>query len=186
MADIVQDTVLTLKQIEDIFFTETCKMIGLDPTLQENQNKVRLAWPTAGSPAWKINEDIVFIRITPIDDKMARTQDILYNTNASDYALKSVGYTRVHKIDWTLYGPNSYDNADLIRSKILNNDYLVDFSAYNLYLVPDVPMPVRLPELYNGQWWERSDFSASYNETVIRRSQKPYFVSTNIQLIKSD
>ena len=69
MAD-VQDTVLTLKQIEDIFFAETCKMLGLDPTLPENQGKVRFAWPTDGSPGWSIDEDIVFLRITPIDDKI--------------------------------------------------------------------------------------------------------------------
>jgi hypothetical protein len=176
------DTVLTLKQLKSIFFTETCKMLGLDPTAPENQGKVRLAWPTDGAPTWGIDEDIVFLRITPIDDRIARTQDILYDTSSSDYAVKSVGYTRVHKIDWTLYGPNSYDNADIIRSKLLNNDYLLDFSSNNLYLVTDVPMPTRLPELFNGQWWERTDFSASFNETVIRTSQTPYFVSTNIQL----
>jgi hypothetical protein len=184
MAD-VQDTVLTLKQIEDIFFAETCKMLGLDPTLPENQGKVRFAWPTDGSPGWSIDEDIVFLRITPIDDKIARPQDILYDTNASDYALKEVAYTRVHKIDWTLYGPSSYDNADLIRYNILSSKYLNDFRAYNLFLITDVTMPVRLPELFNGQWWERTDFQASYNELVIRRSQIPYFVNTDIKLITS-
>ena len=179
------DTVLTLHQIEDIFFNETCKMLNLDPTLPENQGKVRLVWNSDGQPGWSVDEDIVFLRITPQDDKIARPQDILYNTNASDYALKEVGYTRVHKVDWTLYGPNSYDNADLIRYKVLSKDYLEDFRKSNLFLITDVTMPVRLPELFNGQWWERTDFSASYNELVVRRSQLPYILGTDIRLITS-
>ena len=84
-----------------------------------------------------------------------------------------------------MYGPSSYDNADLIRYNILSSKYLNDFRAYNLFLITDVTMPVRLPELFNGQWWERTDFQASYNELVIRRSQIPYFVNTDIKLITS-
>lgn len=184
MAD-VQDTVLTLRQIEDIFFTETCKMLGLDPTLPENQGKVRFAWPTSGSPGWSIDEDIVFLRITPQDDRIARIFDTVFNTEDSDYALKETGYTRVHKVDWTLYGPNAYDNADKIRFKVLSKEYFEDFKVNNLFLITDVTMPVRLPELFNGQWWERVDFQASYNELVVRRSQLPYFVGTDINLITS-
>lgn len=179
----VEDTVLTLKQIEDIFFTETCKMLNLDPIAPENQSKVRLAWPTDGSPGWGIDEDVVFLRITPQDDKIARHFDVLYNTDESDYALRQIGYTRVHKIDWTLYGPHSYDNADLIRYKVLSKEFLEDFRASNLFLITDVTMPVRIPELFNGQWWERTDFQASYNELVVRRSQLPYIIGTDIKLI---
>lgn len=185
MADTVQDTVLTLRQLEDIFASETCKMLGIDSTLPENKGKVRLTWPTKGAPGWKIDEDIVFIRVTPEDDKIARHFDILYDTNRSDYALKQTAYTRVHKIDWTLYGPNSYDNADKIRFKILSQDYFEDFKKSNLFLITDVSMPTRLPELFNGQWWERTDFTTSYNELVVRRSQLPYLLGIDVRLLTS-
>lgn len=180
--DEIKDTALTLSQIEDIFFIETCKMLSLDPEAPENQNKVRIAWPTDGSPAWGIDEDIVFLRITPQDDRIARHLDVLY-TDESDYALKENGYTRVHRIDWTLYGPNSYDNADLIRYNILNSKFWEDFKQYNLFLITDVTMPVRVPELFNGQWWQRTDFQASYNELVVRREKKDYILGTDIKLI---
>lgn len=179
------DTVLKLNDLKDIFFTETCKMLGLDPDAPENQEKVRLTWSQDGAPAWGIAEDIVFIRITPIDDVIARPQDVLYDTSAPDYAQKEIGYTRVHKIDWTLYGPNSYDNADLIRYKILTREFLEEFKKYNLYLITNVPLPTRFPEIFNGQWWERTDFQAQYNELVIRRSQTPYFSATDFQIFTS-
>ena len=178
--------ILTLKQIEDFFQNITSLMLGLDMTQQINQGKVRISWPTGGAPSWKITEDIIFLRITPIDDKMARQLNVIYNVDELDnsYLKKKIGYTRVHKIDWTLYGPNSYDNADIIRNLIFDFDYMSEFKEKNLFLITDVPMPTRLPELYNSQWWERTDFSATFNESVIREKQTPFITGTDFKIIK--
>jgi len=180
------DQILKLKDLEDFFADITYKIIGLDPTLVTNKGKVRLAWPVSGAPSWKITDDIVFLRVTPIDDKLERTLSIIYDTNSIDNINlnKETGYTRVHKVDFTLYGPNSYDNADLIRFTLLEpNSYKKEFKNKNLFVIPDIPMPTRLPELYNGQWWERTDFSASFNEAVIRRTLVPFIESAEIKLI---
>lgn len=179
------DQVLKLKEIERVFVEITCEMLDIDLSKKENHHKVRKAWPTNGAPAWSIDEDIVFLRITPIDDKMARQQNIIFNPHEQDkaYAKKQTGYTRVHKVNWTLYGPNSYDNADIIRHLIFDYDYMKKFKDKNLFLVTDVPMPTRLPEYYSGQWWERTDFSATFNEAVIRESKVPYITGTDIRTI---
>lgn len=178
------DIVLKLKDIEDFFQEITCEMLRIDLSKKENQSKVRIAWPTGGAPGWKINDDICFLRITPIDDAMTRQLNICYDPvkNDAPYTKKKVGYTRVHKINWTLYGPNSYDNADIIRHLIFDFDYMKKFKEKNLFLITDVPMPTRLPELYNGQWWERTDFSATFNEGVTRESEVPYIKSADIIL----
>lgn len=182
----MENQILTLRQIEDFFQNITSLMLGLDMTQQINQGKVRISWPTNDAPSWKINEDIVFLRITPIDDKQARTLNIIYDTNSLDNVNlnKETGYTRVHKVDFTLYGPNSYDNADLIRYTLLEpNAYKDEFKSKNLFVIPDIPMPTRLPELYNGQWWDRTDFSANFNEAVIRKSLVPFIQSAEIKLV---
>ena len=178
------DIVLKLKDIEDFFQEITCEMLRIDLSKKENQSKVRIAWPTGGAPGWKINDDICFLRITPIDDVMTRQLNICYDPVKNDepYVKKQVGYTRVHKINWTLYGPNSYDNADIIRHMIFDFDYMKKFKEKNLFLITDVPMPTRLPEYYNGQWWERTDFSATFNEGVTRESEVPYIKNAEIIL----
>lgn len=179
------DQILKLTELEDFFADITYKILGLDSTLAANKGKVRLAWPSNGAPSWKITDDVVFLRVTPIDDKQARLLNIIYNTDEEDseYLKKKTGYTRVHKIDWCLYGPNSYDNADLIRYAILEPHlYKETFKDKNLFIVTDIPMPTRLPELYNNQWWERTDFSATFNEAVIRESKMPYIKSANFEL----
>lgn len=179
------DQVLKLTDIEDFFQEITCKMLNIDLSKKGNQNKVRIAWQTGGLPSWKIGEDVVFLRITPVDDRMARQQNIIFNPDEKDktYARKQTGYTRVHKVDWTLYGPNSYDNADMIRHLIFDYDYMKKFKKKNLFLITDVPMPTRLPEYYNGQWWERTDFSATFNEAVIRESKVPYITGADVKTI---
>ncbi|BDR73333.1 hypothetical protein K144316041_20410 [Clostridium tetani] len=171
------DQVLKLQELEDFIYDITCKMLDIDLNKEENQDRVRIAWPTDGSPAWSIDEDVVYLRITPIDDSMARQQNIAYNPDKDNkaYAKKQTGYTRVHKINWTLYGPNSYDNADIIRHLIFDYDYMKKFKEKNIFLITDVPMPTRLPELYNGQWWERTDFSATFNEAVIREKKSALY-----------
>lgn len=178
------DTVLLLKELEDIFKNLTFAVLGIDNTIPANKGLVRKAWPTKGAPAWKIDDDIAFIRVTPIDNKIARNQDILFKGNDPIWASKETGYTRTHRVDWTLYGPKSYDNADLIRYNLFSQDYTTELKANNLFLITDVPMPQRLPELYNGQWWERTDFSAEFNELVIRRTVTPYILTPNFKIIE--
>ncbi|MBY6798107.1 hypothetical protein HYH85_18005 [Clostridium botulinum] len=181
------DQVLKLKEIEDFFFQITCEMLNIDFEKEENQDKVRIAWQTEGAPSWSIDEDIVFLRITPVDDSMTRQQNIIIDPVEKDkaYAKKQTGYTRVHKINWTLYGPNSYDNADVIRHLLFDYNYMQKFKEKNIFLITDVPMPTRLPEPYNGQWWERTDFSATFNEAVIKENKIPYITGTDIRIIKN-
>lgn len=180
------DQILTLQELKDFFVAITCKILNIDPTTPQGKGKVRITWPADGQPSWKITDDIVFLRVTPIDDRVARTLNITYDTNEQDneYLKKKIGYTRVHKIDFTLYGPNSYDNSDLIRFSLLDPHlFKQDFKSKNLFVIPDIPMPTRLPELYNGQWWERTDFSVNFNEGVIREQQTPFIKSADIELV---
>ena len=46
----MEDIVLKLREIEDFFQEITCEMLGIDLSKKENQNKVRIAWPTGGAP----------------------------------------------------------------------------------------------------------------------------------------
>jgi hypothetical protein len=180
------DTVLLLTDLENIFCNLTYTILGLDITDPANAGKVRIAWPTNGAPAWGINDDVIFMRVTQQDDKLTRYQDILYTGIDEISTSQETGYTRVHRVDWTLYGPNSYDNADLIRFNIFNQDNTNQLKTSNLFLITDVPMAQRLPELYNGQWWERTDFSALFNELVIRETTVPYITSPNFVIIEDE
>lgn len=178
------DTVLTLSQIENLFQTWTTQMIGLDPAITANQDKVRISYPADGQPGWKITDDIIFLKVNNEPDPIDKQRDVVYSEKDDDTAIRQVSYTRVHSIKWTLYGPNSFNNADKIKNALYLPTYKELFSKNNLFLVLKVENPVRFPELYNGQWWERTDFEASFNEKVVRTTEVPYIETSAIQIVK--
>jgi hypothetical protein len=80
--------------------------------------------------------------------------------------LSEQSYTQVWTVHFVTYGPNSHQRARLIVDGIFQdwaNDIL---EASNLYIIPEYNRPVRNPELFNGQWWERCDVSLQFNEDV--------------------
>lgn len=178
----------TLKQIEDLFQGITMQILGIDPAIAVNQNKVRIAWPVGGAPAWKITEDIIFVRVTSNNDPIIQQRDIEYTPYDTNNSNRKASYTRNHTVQWTCYGPNSFDNVDKIRNGIFLLANKETFDINNLALVTDVSAPTRAPELFNGQWWDRSDVQANFNESVTRTGTVPYIqeviVGTEVQIKK--
>lgn len=178
------DTILSITQIEDFFANLTLQILGLDPLAKSSQSRVRIGWPTKGAPAWKREEDVAFLLINYDDDPITRQVDISYTESAPDVAIRSSSYTRVLQVSWVFYGPNSFDDADRIRHGLflpLSTDAL---KANNMALILDMTAPIRSPELFNGQWWERTSFYARFNELVVRRTEVPYLKSADVQIVK--
>jgi len=172
------DQILTLVQTEDIFINITAQILGLNPATQGD--KVRATWPRLGQPGFKSTDDVVFIKVNVEFDPITQQRDVQYSDVSVDTLNRKASYTRVQSIRWTIYGPNSYDNADKIRNAIFLPDVYNTLAQHHLFLVVDVQAPVRAPEEYNGQWWERVDFVANYNELVIRNADIPHITSIKI------
>jgi hypothetical protein len=116
---------------------------------------------------------VVYVRETEVDDQYNRVRDVSYAQSSVGAApnvvtttTKITQYTRVWEVFWTVYGPNSFDNARKIRSALFDRYVHDQFARNQLFLVTDPRAPVRAPEFHDGQWWERVDFSAKFNEFV--------------------
>lgn len=170
---IISSDALTPIELNDIFQAVTLAILGLDPNVVANAwAAARIKWETEGQPAWDIDEDIVFLGITEQEDEINRNHDIEYKETVDPaIVLRVITYMRVWSVTWTLYGPNSSDRARAIRSG-LNEQVNEDaFQQNSLAMIPDYPATTRQPELFNGQWWERTDFTILYNELVTETVQ---------------
>jgi hypothetical protein len=157
---------LTPNQVDLVFQSATIAALGLQ--LQSPANPadpaygaVRVGWQQQGQPFAKITENVAFVRCAEDDDPYDR---IKHPSIVNGQQLFQ--YTRVWRVWWTLYGPNSFDNARAVRSSLFSQAIHDLLAAANLYFVTNPAAPHRLPEEKDGQWWERVDFSAQFNEFV--------------------
>jgi hypothetical protein len=185
----VADQILKLVDLEDFFQSLTCACLGIpladntdpDNPIPINQDKVRIAWPKDGAPGWPITADVAFIRVINAGDDYTRLRNVIY-TNGQ----RQVVYTNQHLVSWIFYGPNSYDNAEILRNALflpVNMDLL---SGQNLAPVNDFEPIQRSPELFNGEWWERSDWSCKFYEQVTRNQTQPSLASADIKIIREN
>jgi hypothetical protein len=129
-------------------------------------SRVRIGWQQQGQPGFGVNDDIVIVRCTPVDAEYSRGRDIT-RVPQGDHLLETDSFTRQWKTAWCFYGPNSIDRARAVRSGLARVDSIdFELAALNLYVNPSIAEPLRVPELYQGQWWERVDLNALFNEAV--------------------
>jgi hypothetical protein len=164
---VATDINLTLSQLNELFQTLTMSILGLDSAKPASAYAVRISWPTGGAPAWKIKEDVCFLKIVEQDNPYNRQRERSFDGSASNQA---TSYTRVINVSFVFYGPNSFDHAQTVRDGLFAQTNHDTLSANNLYMVPDIAAPVRCPELFEGQWWERVNVNMNFNELVVKNT----------------
>jgi hypothetical protein len=127
---------------------------------------VKIGWMTQGQPGPDNSIDSVFVRCQPLDTPYSRMRDNLETTE--DIASVSTDiFTRTWTTTWDFYGPDSLNNAKLIKSGITMVPYVERYlSQSNLYVNPSIKEPESLPENFQGQWWERAILDAEFNEQI--------------------
>lgn len=157
-------------------------MLGLTPPQSTGPDStysaVRVDWQQQGQPFQKITDDVTYLRCVEEDDLYNRVRDVQYIQNGF---VKVTSYTRVWRVYWTVYGPNSSDNARKLRSRLFDEDVEALIEGAQLYWIPDPSAPTRVPEEWGtGQWWERVDFSARFNELVKEQYSAQSVISAEV------
>lgn len=156
------DNILSLNELGDLFYDLTVLMIG-----GSTPADVRRAWATQGAPAFDINDNVVFYKITDVESTMTALREDLYSQIGSpEDGNMQLGYTRTLQVDWIFYGASSWDYATLVRNGLYFESNRELLKLNNIYPVPQFAPPRRIPELFQGLWYERMDLSAKFNELV--------------------
>jgi hypothetical protein len=163
----LQSTALTLPQMNGIIQPLTVAALGLLP--EENTDQVRMEYPSEGQPFVGCpSDDVCFVRCMTEEEPYNKIRDknISQNDDPDQTLTTTWNYTRVWRVTWCFYGPNSTDRARAMKSALFQDYFSDTLSDSNLFVVPDFPEPTRVPETFDGQWWERVDFEASLYEFV--------------------
>lgn len=170
---------LTPKQVDGVMQSVTLALLGLPDNAY---GKVRVGWQQQGQPTGTIDEDVAYVRCSEDDDEINRTRDVEYQDVSPTTVAELSTYHRVWRVMWTLYGPNSFDNARKLRSGLYTQVTHDIFAVRNvaLYTVMDLEAPRRVPEFVSGQWWERVDFECQFNELTTERVDVNAVASTEV------
>jgi hypothetical protein len=159
-------TARTQTDLSKIMQKLTCDVLGIIPP---DYSQIRIDWPTQGQPFQNADKDIGYIACVLEDGPYSRIRERQYESDNSGVT-EIWTYTRIWRISWVLYGPNSFDRTRALHSA-LYMDYFNDvLNGYSLFPVADTALPLRIPEQLNAQWFERSDFYIilyeGVNETI--------------------
>lgn len=149
-----------------------------------DSNQVSNSWQSEGSPAWSINNDICFLRLTTQDSPLSETVDEIWGASSGTTMTVSQSSQRAWLANLLWYGPHAGDNASAFRDWVrtpkvkdwLNNTAL-SLGGGGLAVIPKIGQPLRGAELYNGQWWNRWTLSFRAYELVQRDDNTVPFVA---------
>lgn len=166
--------VLTLPQLRGIMWDVT-KAITSFP-----DNQILHAFQPNGQPGFEITQNLIYLNVSPQDDPNDKQQYTLYGPGDNLNATGATTYTTVFSVDFTLYGPNSYDNAVMIKSRILNDDIREIMTNQLVFPVADIPAPRYAPYDFNDQYYNRTDLTVTIYVGSIRTASVPYLQSAAI------
>jgi hypothetical protein len=161
-------TGLTDTQVAAIIQSLVCLCLGIDTATDAlSGSRVRIDWPVPGQPAWLITDDVAFVRVTEAEEAYNAAHEPQAAGVADDGTYtESTIYTRGWDVYLVFYGPNSFDRARQVKA-CMNQDFTgAILNESNLYPFTVTGTPRRAPELFENQWWPRTDYSFRMYEQV--------------------
>lgn len=143
----------------------TAQALGITGTMNQ-QSQVRVAWQTQGQPFEDVSTDICYIFMIERGGEYDRQRNELFGTQTATQIPLIQTYTRIWECRWMFYGPNSFDHARLMRSAIFTDYFRWQLRPFSMYPVAPFDNPLRVPEVINGQWFNRSDMRGLIYEQV--------------------
>lgn len=152
----------TFVEVENLFRDLLCDILELP---LDNKQTV-FSYQATGVPGWKHDQDKLFIRLNELDDEYAKFRSSLYHPN-EEAVIKSTSRTRVWEVYLIAYGPHACDVQNQIKDGVFLQKARRFYFKNDIALITDYPQALRVPELFNGRWWERWDMRLRFNELYV-------------------
>lgn len=152
---------MTYAELQELFWGETAAITS--DIIKKPDKFIRWRYPESGAPDWKVGDDILFLSLVEADDDYAKQRDSQYRAdNGTVY--RDTARTRVWELQATAYGRKSYELANLLKDGFFYESVQHRLSRCGVFLVPNLPTCIRIPELFAGKWWDRWDITLRFNE----------------------
>lgn len=155
----------TLADLKSTFWNMS-KAILADIITEEPDRWIRKMYPRNGAPDWTVDDNIVFLNLTPRDDDYAKQRDSEY-IGQDNTIMRHAMRTRVWDLEVNAYGPRSYDMVTAMKDGVFSQSIKMFLAKKDIYLVPLMQTERQANEIFAGQWWERWDITLTFNERYV-------------------
>ena len=152
---------MTIAELKDAFWTASADILA--SIIKDPDRMIRWSYPAEGAPDWTINDDILFLNLQEQDDDYAKQRDSVYKTSGSSVT-KTTTRTRVWKLSFTAYGPDSYEMINQLKDGFFYESIQRMLVNKSIAIIPNLPTGRQAPESFAGQWWDRWDLDLLFNE----------------------
>ena len=152
---------MNYKQLQTLFWDVTNDILGKG--LKQPDKFIRFKYPQDGMPDWKITDDIIFVNLDELNDDYAKQIDSIFKSEGGSIK-KYMARTRVWRVLYSIYGPNSYELANKLKDSFFTQKVHDKLSSRAVFLIPNLPTCVQVNELFAGRWWDRWDLNLNFNE----------------------
>lgn len=145
---------------------------------------IRENYPADSSPFAAKDENTLYYYVMPADDPINRQTDTVYRAGSGVNLKQTASYNRVMQMYITVYGPDAYDILTALRLKLLAGaSGQSPLRTAGLYIIPDIAEPPLLWEIYQNQWFQRSDLQFKCNQLATLETGIPYVEVADIVLM---
>lgn len=158
------DIILTKNELEKLFYNFSIQVLGQSPLAD-----VRISWPTGGAPAFGIDDNVTFLKVTesPLPNEYHVQHEEIYSQQGSPEAgVMSTNSTRGIQVGWIFYGTTAWNSAALIKDSIFRADLREMLSLQKIYPIANFTPPRRIPENWQGLWYDRYDLTILFYEQI--------------------
>lgn len=170
---------LSQGQLEDLM--REIVLTALNTPKEKQDSFVRFTWPENNQPGWKRTQDLCFVQVVPQQSDVERQRNAAWDGAAVNrWSMRVIG------VSFLFYGPHAWDNAVELRYRLFDDAAQGLLRQNRMALVTDIGAPVRAPELFNAQWWDRADLFAQFNETITETSPFTPMDSAQIEIVPNE
>ena len=147
-----------LEKAQDALFDSLALILGLEGNAAEEG--IRFSWPTGsgtevftGTPT----TDVCYIRVTMVNKPGTGYINARYEGIGAQSLQASQDMHLALRADYIFYGLNSLEHATRLYMMIHSPEVREILNSVHMAPIPHGESPTRMPELIDGNWYERAD-----------------------------